>query len=153
LSELQVTFQGYQKASLGNELSPSAALSEPTLGWKADSNTLYTVIMVDPDAPSRKNPFLSDYLHWLVVNVRGNSVKNGDELASYRGPAPPPGSGAHRYYLLLYKQRRPITMRKMKSRANFNTLKYARDNGLDGPVAGNYFKVSLFADNTTTRSG
>ena len=27
--------------------------------------------MVDPDAPSRKNPTAAQWLHWLVVNIPG----------------------------------------------------------------------------------
>ncbi|KIH67634.1 phosphatidylethanolamine-binding protein [Ancylostoma duodenale] len=96
---------------------------------------------IDADAPSRKDPFLRDYLHWLVVNIPGSHVRNGDELAPYMGPRPPPGSGPHRYYILLYKQRRPISSKKMRSRANFETHKFASRNDLGAPVAGNYFKV------------
>jgi hypothetical protein len=31
-------------------------------------------------------------------------VKNGDELFEYTGPAPPKGSGTHRYIFLLFEQ-------------------------------------------------
>ncbi|EYB81968.1 hypothetical protein Y032_0370g110 [Ancylostoma ceylanicum] len=127
--------------ALGNELTPSASSKKPILNWNASPSGLYTVIMIDVDAPSRKDPFLSDYLHWMVVNIPGSHLKNGDELAPYMGPRPPPGSGPHRYYILLYKQQSPVSSKKMSSRAHFDTSKFASQNGLGAPVAGNYFKA------------
>ncbi|EPB80812.1 phosphatidylethanolamine-binding protein [Ancylostoma ceylanicum] len=149
LPKLDVTFDGGKKVALGNELTPSASSKKPILNWNASPSGLYTVIMIDVDAPSRKDPFLSDYLHWMVVNIPGSHLKNGDELAPYMGPRPPPGSGPHRYYILLYKQQSPVSSKKMSSRAHkttriesfsFDTSKFASQNGLGAPVAGNYFK-------------
>ncbi|KAJ1367771.1 hypothetical protein KIN20_028760 [Parelaphostrongylus tenuis] len=48
--------------------------------------------MVDPDAPSRANPNLRDYLHWLVVNIPGKQISCGYTSASYIGPGPPEGT-------------------------------------------------------------
>ncbi|RCN46176.1 phosphatidylethanolamine-binding protein [Ancylostoma caninum] len=136
-----VECSGFVQASLGNQLTPAATSKEPKLNWNASPGELYTVIMIDIDAPSRKDPFLRDYLHWFVVNIPGSHLRNGDELAPYMRPRPPPGSGPHRYYILLYKQPRAISSKKMRSRANFETLKFASQNHLGAPVAGNYFKV------------
>ena len=32
----------------------------------------YCPAMVDPDAPSRKNPRAAQWLHWIVINVDGD---------------------------------------------------------------------------------
>nr|GMC70742.1 protein HEADING DATE 3A-like [Ipomoea batatas] len=34
-----------------------------------DFCTFYTLVMVDPDAPSPSNPNLREYLHWLVTDI------------------------------------------------------------------------------------
>ncbi|VDK57618.1 unnamed protein product [Cylicostephanus goldi] len=96
--------------------------------------------MSDPDAPSRKRPSLRDYLHWVVIDVPGSHVKQGKELVSYMGPAPPSGTGLHRYYFLVYKQTKSVSLEK-SARANFDTHKFVKENGLGNPVAGNYFQV------------
>ena len=44
--------------------------------------------MVDPDAPSRKEPTYREWRHWLVVNVPNHSVKDGHVLSSYKGKHP-----------------------------------------------------------------
>ena len=32
----------------------------------------YSLAMVDPDAPSRKNPRAAQWIHWIVINVDGD---------------------------------------------------------------------------------
>lgn len=51
------------------------------------------IFFPDPDAPQPDNPFLSNYLHWLMVNNPGCSTKEGKTLADYMAPSPPPISG------------------------------------------------------------
>ncbi|XGW29472.1 hypothetical protein V3C99_008917 [Haemonchus contortus] len=139
--ELHVTYDGSHKASFGNDISPSTASSKPSLSWNAEPEALYTVIMVDLDAPSKKDPSLSEFLHWLVVNIHGQSINSGHELASYRGPRPPVGSGPHRYYFLVFKQKNPIPKKDVESRPRFDALAFARQNGMGDPIAGNFFKA------------
>ncbi|VDO32496.1 unnamed protein product [Haemonchus placei] len=95
----------------------------------------------DLDAPSKKDPSLSEFLHWLVVNIHGQSINSGHELASYRGPRPPKGSGPHRYYFLVFKQKNQIPRKEVESRPRFDALAFARQNGMGDPIAGNFFKA------------
>lgn len=90
--------------NLGNELTPTQVKDVPTLTWDADNNAYYTVLMVDPDAPSRMKPEQREFRHWLVMNVPGCSVAQGDEVIGYLGSGPPKGTGLHRYIFLVYKQ-------------------------------------------------
>ncbi|KAG0323005.1 hypothetical protein BG000_002750, partial [Podila horticola] len=86
----------------------------PEISFQSDSpNDKYTLIMTDPDAPSRSNPKFREWRHWVVSNISGSSslsgfqpanVSHGTVLTPYMGPAPPGGSGPHRYVFLLYKQ-------------------------------------------------
>ena len=51
---------------------------EPMVSWEAEETAYYTVLSIDPDAPTRKNPAAKDVLHWLVVNVPGGDVFKGE---------------------------------------------------------------------------
>ena len=61
------------------------------------------------------------YLHWMVINVPGAKVDQGETVTSYKGPAPKPGSGVHRYVILAYEQKSDNPMRIDHSGATFRT--------------------------------
>ena len=46
----------------GQELTPSDSSKAPNLRWKSVQNKRYTLLMIDPDPPSRKAPFLKEML-------------------------------------------------------------------------------------------
>ncbi|XP_030622470.1 phosphatidylethanolamine-binding protein 4 [Chanos chanos] len=74
----------------------------------AKQKKTYTLMMVDPDAPSRKNPTRSRWRHWLVTDIKGRGLKKGQikgtVLSEYGRPTPPRQTGFHRYQFLLYEQ-------------------------------------------------
>ncbi|XP_053125461.1 phosphatidylethanolamine-binding protein 4 isoform X3 [Hemicordylus capensis] len=81
----------------------------PTVRYrKANENKEYVLIMVDPDAPSRATPKYRFWRHWLVSNIKGADLKNGNlqgnVLSDYLRPTPPPKSGFHRYQFLIFEQ-------------------------------------------------
>lgn len=53
--------------------------NQPHVHWDADQNSFYTLLMIDPDAPTRQSPKFKEWQHWLVVNIPGNNVSQGDE--------------------------------------------------------------------------
>uniref|UniRef100_A0A914I2E8 Phosphatidylethanolamine-binding protein n=1 Tax=Globodera rostochiensis TaxID=31243 RepID=A0A914I2E8_GLORO len=131
-------FDGGLYAELGNELVPNNLTNAPALAWQAEEDKKYTVAMVDPDAPSRKKPANREWLHWLVVNVPGTDVAQGEQLTSYMGPAPPKGTGLHRYVLLVYQQKVGTvvnTNQKPVGRSKFNISEFAKKNHLGPPDA------------------
>jgi hypothetical protein len=88
-------FYDDDKTRVNNQyLKPSGPPS--TIKYPFQSGKMYTLIMHDPDAP------VGNVIHWVVVNMTSTSM--GEEVKKYRGPAPPPGSGIHRYIFLLYEQ-------------------------------------------------
>lgn len=103
-SILKVSYQSGVSANLGNELKPTQVKDKPTLTWEADENAYYTLIFVDPDAPSRANPRNREFRHWLVMNIPGSAVDQGDEVIGFIGSGAPKGTGLHRYIFLIYKQ-------------------------------------------------
>lgn len=73
----------------------------PVTGEQEESG-LYTLLMVDPDAPFPENPFYREWIQWMVVNIPGNRINLGQEILPYQATAP--DRGTHRYYFYLYDQ-------------------------------------------------
>jgi hypothetical protein len=54
---------------LGNTLNSTTNLTPPNISFtpmQAPADKLYTIVMVDPDAPTRQNQSYAGYRHWLV---------------------------------------------------------------------------------------
>lgn len=77
---------------------------KPTLTWRAEEDAFYTLLFVDPDAPSRANPRNREFRHWLVMNIPGSAVDQGDEVIEFIGSGAPKSTGLHRYIFLIYRQ-------------------------------------------------
>jgi len=99
----------------------------PRLSWSDVPAGVVTFALIcdDPDAPSPRDPGPEPWVHWIIYNIpadvtelsegierRAQSKSAGGALqgrnswskdnVGYRGPMPPPGSGAHRYFFKLY---------------------------------------------------
>lgn len=48
--------------------------------------------------------YVSCSAHWLVVNIPESKVDSGQTVLEYKCPAPPAGTGYHRYIFKLYSQ-------------------------------------------------
>lgn len=136
---------GAKRVSNGCDIKPSAAVERPNVkvfgsSSKATPN-LYTLVMVDPDAPSPSEPKLREWLHWIVVDIpEGSDNMKGRELVEYMGPRPP--TGIHRYVLALFKQEGRVmggSWLPEGCRSNFSTRQFAAQYGLGLPVAAIYF--------------
>ena len=120
----------------GQFLSKSDVYNTPTITLHSldDKNKMYTLLMIDPDAP---NP---EYLHWLIVNI---SKDKNNILIPYAPPTPP--SGIHRYVFYLYEQEHefvncPLQTCSHETRAGFNTNTFTKNNKLKF-ISSVYFKV------------
>ncbi|XP_027185458.1 protein HEADING DATE 3A-like isoform X2 [Coffea eugenioides] len=61
---------GSREVSNGCEFRPSQVVNQPRVEIGGDDlRTFYTLVMVDPDAPSPSDPNLREYLHWLVTDI------------------------------------------------------------------------------------
>ncbi|KAL1500855.1 hypothetical protein ABEB36_006279 [Hypothenemus hampei] len=146
--EAEVSYPSGVKVDQGNILTPTQVKDQPSIKWQADSSTLYTVCMTDPDAPSRKEPTFREWHHWLVGNVPGNDVSKGEVLSAYVGSGPPPNTGLHRYVFLVYKQNGKLTFDEPRlpntsddKRSGFSIRKFATKYNLGTPVAGNFYQA------------
>ncbi len=106
---VSVRYHHAHESELGNTLSTQITSSAPQIHFPSEKGTFYTLLMVDPDAPSASDPEFRHFLHWFVVNIPGGggdhiNVHSGHTIAGYMGPAPPTGTGPHRYVTIVYKQ-------------------------------------------------
>ncbi|VDM56912.1 unnamed protein product [Angiostrongylus costaricensis] len=147
---VKATYDGGVEVCLGNVLTPTQVKNPPKLVWDTDQGALYTVIFTDPDAPSRKEPTYREWHHWLVVNVPGNDIGQGDVLSEYVGSGPPKGTGLHRYVFLVYKQpdgritdpeHGHLTNRSGDGRGGFKTENFVKKHKLGTPIAGNFYQA------------
>lgn len=146
---VKAVFDSGVEANCGNELTPTQVKNPPTVTWDTEPGALYTLIMTDPDAPSRSNPKFREWHHWLVANIPGNDLKKGDELSGYISSAPPQGTGLHRYVYLVYKQPGKIEDKEHghlpstsgAKRANFKAAAFAKKHNLGDPIAGNLYQA------------
>jgi len=93
---------------LGNTLKPSKTKDSPSLKIycpELETTPGLTIILTDPDAPSRDDPKWSEMCHWIGITegYSSNSTqsKNSKEIVKYKAPGPPPKTGYHRYVFLL----------------------------------------------------
>lgn len=135
------------------------AQSAPELSYNAiDPTKTYLIISLDLDAPFPSFPFLSPILHWIQSRLKvedrdGSKVLKSEEapVVSYLGPAPPPGSSAHRYTFFLFEEPEGFETGKYRAgvdgkamsmwgRVRFDLDKWAEGVGLEGTlVAGSHF--------------
>jgi phosphatidylethanolamine-binding protein (PEBP) family uncharacterized protein len=98
------------------------------------NNRLYTILMVDPDAPSPDNPTNKYFLHWMIVN-------NVETVVNFIPPNPP--IGVHRYVFLLLEQKGYLNSSDIKigSREKFQLNKFIKAYNLT-LVDSTFFKTS-----------
>lgn len=118
---LTISYGESNDVALGNTLTPEETSElpkfqfTPTESGLIKENDLFTLVLTDPDAPSRTDKKWSEYAHYIQTNIElpqsqdaeFQSVEiepKGDTVLSYVGPGPPKGTGKHRYVFLLYKQ-------------------------------------------------
>ncbi|OEL13197.1 Protein HEADING DATE 3A, partial [Dichanthelium oligosanthes] len=131
----------------GAELKPSAVVSKPRVDIGGnDMRAFYTLVLIDPDAPSPSHPSLKEYLHWMVTDIPettsvsfGMNVYSdllfhfissefcscgGHELVFYERPEP--RSGIHRMIFVLFRQLGRGTVFAPEMRHNFNCRSFAQ---------------------------
>ncbi|XP_063987031.1 protein D3-like [Diachasmimorpha longicaudata] len=147
LKKIEIKY-GSKEVNFGNEFAPTETKNIPEIHYEHEGGVLYTLVMTDPDIPVRG--YNREWQHWVVGNIPEDKVAKGEVLTEYVGPAPPKGSGKHRYVFLLYKQNQgSITFDERrigdrdKRRNRFSVKKLAEKYNLEGPLAGNYLKAEF----------
>ncbi|KAH7884177.1 phosphatidylethanolamine-binding protein [Phlebopus sp. FC_14] len=121
---LVVNWATGKEAILGNTLTTIDTADEPAVSFTpmqtfdSADEVGYTLVMTDPDAPSRRDPKMGEWRHWVVTGIKppGTSALEAGDMSArftkaattpYHPPAPPPGTGPHRYVFLLYQEPSP----------------------------------------------
>ncbi|QSZ36060.1 hypothetical protein DSL72_007184 [Monilinia vaccinii-corymbosi] len=125
-----------KRVKLGNTIKPSKTQDAPSLGifcpGKKDVSGGLTVILTDPDAPSRNDDSLSEMCHWIarvpgvmigklgvVADVNASDLLH---VVDYKPPAPPKGTGKHRYvFVLLEGENEKLQVPEQRKRWGFET--------------------------------
>ncbi|XP_018416343.1 PREDICTED: phosphatidylethanolamine-binding protein 4 [Nanorana parkeri] len=113
----------------------------------AEPEKLYTLIMVDPDAPSRSNPIHRFWRHWLITDIPGDvllqgKVVTGTVTSPYYPPSPPAHTGYHRYQFMLYVQQpgiSPSILHSERSLGPWDLYAFVHRCRLGDPVATTQF--------------
>lgn len=147
----EVRYSSGVAALSGNTLTPTQVQDVPHVKWSTAGDAagqLYTLVLTDPDAPSRAEPTYREWHHWLVGNIPGTDVRAGETLSAYVGSGPPYGTGLHRYVFLVYRQPGPLKFDETRltntsgdGRGGFRVSKFAEKYGLGVPVAGNFYEA------------
>ncbi|ELK35755.1 39S ribosomal protein L38, mitochondrial [Myotis davidii] len=90
----------------GNEVTPTEAAQAPEVTYEADEGSLWTLLLTNLDGHLLEPD--AEYVHWLVTNIPGNRVAEGQETCPYLPPFPARDSGFHRFAFLLFKQEKPV---------------------------------------------
>ncbi|KAI6684313.1 hypothetical protein NL676_030226 [Syzygium grande] len=136
---LRVIYNNNREVNNSCELKPSQVVNQPRIEIGGDDlRTFYTLVMVDPDAPSPSDPNLREYLHWLVTDIPATTGASfGQEIVCYESPRPT--MGIHRFVFVLFRQLGRQTVYAPGWRQNFNTRDFAELYNLGSPVAALYF--------------
>nr|XP_018911659.1 PREDICTED: protein D3-like isoform X1 [Bemisia tabaci] len=153
--ELKVKY-GDEKCNFGTAYSASEVKEPPKVRWEHEPGAYYTLIMIDPDVPNKKNPILREYQHWLVVNIPESRTMEGQTLTEYLGVIPEQTKSIHRYVLFVYKQpgKKPINFDLMykdktpnnSTRGKFHTQNFAEAYKLGNVTFGNFFLSGMVLD-------
>jgi phosphatidylethanolamine-binding protein (PEBP) family uncharacterized protein len=99
-------------------LKPSETQTKPEIKLNLNFDKYYTLVIYDPDAVG------GTHIHWLVTNIKNNNINNSKTIIPYKGPAPPPNTGKHRYMFELYQQDNVINFEPMENKSiPINSLK------------------------------
>lgn len=94
--QIQIMYLPPNELKLGQLLTPLEVKCAPKISFEASPDQFYTLLMTDPDAPSKKYPFLGPINHWLVANMKGGDFSTGEVIIEYVGAGPPKYTGLHR---------------------------------------------------------
>lgn len=135
----------------GQELSPFEVSDKPIIHFHPKKNKFYSLCMIDPDAPSRSDPKLREWVHWLVINISDDGkVEEGDEVIEYIGSKPPKRTGYHRYIFALFEQSEKIKYEEEKlsvsanDRGNWSVKDFMKKYHLNSPIGASFFICRSF---------
>ncbi|XP_030754113.1 39S ribosomal protein L38, mitochondrial [Sitophilus oryzae] len=96
----------------GNVLKPEETKDKPSVNFKSDETSLWTLLLTNPDGHLTNNE--KEYIHWFVGNIPSNQLDKAETIIDYLQPFPPKGTGFHRFVYILYKQNKKLDFSAFK---------------------------------------
>ena len=109
MSKIEIYYNN-KKLENNEFLKPSETQTKPAVKFDFKYDKYLTLILYDPDAVG------GNHIHWLVINISHYDINNGKIILPYKGPAPPPNSGKHRYIFEVYEHSDIINIEPMEKR-------------------------------------
>ena len=102
----------YNNKSIKNDefLEVAETQKQPKIKLCMNPEKFYTLIVHDPDAVG------GNKIHWAIINILNNDIRNGINIIPYKGPAPPKNTGIHHYKFELYEQSRYHNIKQLNER-------------------------------------
>jgi len=132
MRELVVYFNGV-KVENNMDIELKQVQTQPKIKFNIPANKYYTILMVDPDAPSATDPINKHWLHWMVMN-------NNETVINFQPSLPSKNSGKHRYYIYLLEQQNKIDKLPTYSRPKFSVEQFITKYKLK-PIASFMYKT------------
>ncbi|KAL2816570.1 phosphatidylethanolamine-binding protein [Aspergillus granulosus] len=114
-TELGIAF-GEKVVSLGNLFRVSEVKTSPIISFAKEESTsesqTYTLLFIDPDAPTPDDPKFAYWRHWVVSGLKPSENAEGKILTEYLGPGPKEDSRPHRYLFLLFREPEGLALTK-----------------------------------------
>jgi len=132
---------------VGSFLEPSKTVEAPQMRVQVyhPEERLYTLLMVDPDAPNPEQQTYQTECHWALTNIPISaktstiSAASGNEILSYVPPHPQKGTPYHRYTFLLLEQTSRLSQASLETPGKFDTRAFVSEHGMR-PVAVHFFR-------------
>ncbi|GFF58495.1 OV-16 antigen [Aspergillus udagawae] len=141
-TQLHVSFNNKQ-VSLGNLFRASECKTAPSVSFSKEDNnppssTSYTLLLVDPDAPTPDEPKFAFWRHWVVWGLKADEANGATALTEYLGPGPKDDSRPHRYLFLLFREPEGFALTKedvggeeFTARRSFKVAEWVERHGLE----------------------
>lgn len=138
---VNINFGVHACVHLGTHLTAQTTSLQPSrLSYPADKHRLYTVLLLDAEVKS---------LHWMVINVPGTALRDGQVIAEYQPPAPS-HSRPHRFLALALLQEGVVNKSSLsqysaylceeKPRTGFSIRSFLEEYSME-IAAANYFMI------------
>lgn len=152
---LFVEFDRMNGINLGNVMLLEQVQRPPVVRWpQAEPDEQYTLIFTDPDYPSRNDSSEREYVLWVVANIKGSDLKEGNvretgkEIVEWKPPDPGNDPEFHRYVFVVFDQKVGEVIvdnedwRQYQERVKFKTQRFARKHlQSKAAKAGNFFHL------------
>jgi len=143
-----VVFPTGAKAILGNYLPAKDVQEQPEkVHYPVEKDALYTVIIADIDTQNpEKNSGFVQWQQWVVMNIPEDDISKGQILSDYIGSGPLPGTGFHRYLILVFKQSSSIHPNEPHYSETDNDRKFRVQDFIEKyelgkPIAANFYQT------------